>query len=141
MNNTIITYLKQIRKMYNNSTQFRRVVEYYDWILSNGKTFEKTKTPEYYGNMKECYYNAQNLALDGKIDYFEGWGTTKNIGIPFEHGFNVVQDTVIDPTWKDGNLYFGIKIPTDYIRNHWIEHGIAENLLSRYYYEVIKCKK
>jgi hypothetical protein len=120
--------------MYKKSGMTKGV-EYYDWILRTGKTFTITKEPVERGEMKKCYYNAQNLALDGKVLYFEGWATTKTLGIPFEHGFNAVNNIVIDPTWTDGDLYFGINIPVDYIKKHWIKSGMAESLLPRYYLE------
>jgi len=127
--NIIIDYLKELKKVCSNKEH----KQFYDWILTNGKLFTKTITPKEYRQYKLCYYNSQTLALDGEGKYYEGWGTTKAVNFPIEHGFIVKRNKVLDTTWRDGEIYFGIHIPIDYIRNHWIKNRMAESLLYIYY--------
>lgn len=139
MKNPIINYLEQIKSLYQQSATQKPIAEFYEWILKEGKVFTKTRKPIVYGEYKQCFYNAQNLAFDNNIyKYFEGWGISKAIGIPLDHGFVAVKDIVIDPTWRDGTVYFGIHIPTEYIRTHWIKTKMAENLLYYYYLDNVK---
>lgn len=68
--------------------------------------------------MRQCYYNAQRLALDTGMDYVEGWA---NALIPVEHAWNMENGRVIDTTWVDiyAGDYYGVVIPAPYIRMKW----------------------
>lgn len=141
MDNNIIIYLKQVKSLYDDNPNQKSGAEYYDWILREGKSFSQTQKPDEYGKQKLCYYNAQSLAMTGGVLYYEGWGITKAIGIPLEHGFTVRRNKVIDPTWRDGELYFGVNIPIEFVRKHWIETRMAKNLLYHYYLDLIQKEK
>ena len=140
----IKSYLKQIRKIVMPNQK-----EFYDWVLKNGKSFKEnqiSKIPENISNrQKQCYYNSQMLVLSNdKFDYYEGWYVTEEIGIPFEHSWNVSNGKVIDVTaFKRFNVreYFGIKIPIEYVRKMLLKTGYSDGFLGRYYYDEIKNAK
>ena len=82
-----------------------------------------------------CFYNAQALALFHGAEYWEGYAMTE-LGIPIEHAWNVKNGRIIDLTWKDAATeYFGVKVPTDYIRKRWLADKISSSLASRYFIE------
>ena len=58
----------------------------------------------------ECYANAYALASsETAYRYCEGYATTKKLGIALPHAWVVDRDLkVIDPTWVDGDQYFGV---------------------------------
>ena len=106
---------------------------YYKWILEEGKSFKGSELHEVRMQKKQCYYNSQALAISGEgFDYYDGWGIT-GLGIPMEHGFNVKDGGVVDATWNDGEDYFGVKIPSDYIAKFWLKNEVAEKLLFHYF--------
>lgn len=88
---------------------------------------------------KQYYANSQLLAIfsRGKIKYAEGYAISGKIGIPFEHGFNVVGNKVLDVTWKDGIDYVGIVFPANemryYFENHVMKRRMLEPLLPAVY--------
>ena len=126
-------YLKQILKMHKTNKN-NTVTEYYKWVLQAGESFKGAQYLENRGKMKQCYYNAQSLAIsDSQHKYYEGWGITSFIGLPFEHGFNVKNNQVYDATWKDGRYYLGILIPIKFVRKSWHETSCANNLLFKYF--------
>jgi len=92
---------------------------------------------------KECFYNAQTLAMTfPNLTYYEGHATGSIIPVP--HGWVVDErhpDVVIDPTWVDLETvdggrpapdYFGMPIPTEFISQHWIETGMSTDLIPYY---------
>ena len=133
---SIIQYLKGCRTLMSG-----KQAEYYQWVLDNGKYFKgtdrnkemekeliKNKHPH---KEKACYYNSQMLLIDldcNDFEYYEGWYIPKGL-IPIEHGFIVHKGKVIDLTINGrGEVveYFGVKIPTSFIRKRLINEGIAD---------------
>jgi len=119
---------------------------YHAYLLAHGKTFTHTRSSRSFGGfgkVKECYINAQRAAInDPRLHYYEGLGYSEGL-IPVDHAWNVYRGVVIDPTWERFNrptVYFGMRIPTDYIERHWVKTGMAENLLARYLFSVGKVK-
>ena len=123
---------------------------YMTWVLSKGKSFsapgkltskekQDVKVFRYGTRAKECYYNAQMLAInDSRYKYYEGWYLWQDIPIPLEHGFNVRAGKVIDTTQFSQNIqrkrsYFGVHIPTSFIRKNMHETGMAEAILYKYF--------
>lgn len=112
---------------------------YYAWILKAGKSFEGSTKHVEMMRQKECFFNAQSLASSMyELEYYEGWGVTKTVGIPLEHGFNVNKDgNVIDATWDDGIDYFGVNIPREYIAKFWQKNKFAGSMLFDYFRDEI----
>ena len=137
---SVIDYVKIRCEQYKNHNIFGdlpqdapiRLVDIFEWILENGKTFDKTdmgladaivmgsrRIPE----VKSCYHNALLVrhAVDD-LKYFEGWWAGI---IPVEHAWNVVDDTCADVTLtieehrerglNESQEYFGIQIPWDWM--------------------------
>lgn len=81
------------------------------------------------GRMKECYSNAQTLAIhDPSLKYAEGWAVRMPVPFPVLHAWCVdANGSAVDPTWcaprakapsgrKYGRRkYFGVIIDTDYL--------------------------
>jgi len=125
----------------------------YDFILQHGKFYNSQELTDeereivsvaiknlgFKPRMKECFYNAQMLALNdytNKIQYCEGFGMSL---IPCNHGWCVINDKVIDLTWKDesGNNYFGefdksylgFTLTNDVIRKKQLKTSMAVSFL------------
>lgn len=129
--------------------------EFYRWALKNGQSFtgddrDRQKEREVIDahqmriHIKECFYNAQILAVQQKdLQYYEGWYVTE-LSIPFEHGFLVHDKRVIDLTANMKNIavkeYFGIPISTNFVRDFILKHEIAASLLGVYWGENIATK-
>jgi len=123
-------------------------LKFYQEVLKRGREFKGNylrqtiklvrKFKSFNARMKQCYYNAQRLTMfsNGMFQYYEGWATSRKLGIPFEHGWNVYKGRVVDLTWKDGNEYFGVHIPKKFIGEWWIDRGIAERLIAFYILKV-----
>lgn len=139
---TIRSYLTQLKR-FPNYTKF--II----WVLKNSESFtstgkltsaEKRLLIKYRcgTRAKECYYNAQLLSLNSPFQYYEGWCLWEDIGIPLEHGFNVlrgkvVDTTLFDETRKRRRSYFGVHIPTKFVAENMRESGMAEQMLYKYY--------
>lgn len=84
---------------------------------------------------KQCYHNAQILALDDpSLEYYEGFYVTSNLPIPINHGFCVRDGvTLIDPTVEKFGIdtleWYGMPIPSKYWRNKISETGQAAAVL------------
>ena len=126
----------------------------YDFLLREGSFFscqelnkeEKSHIKKIVGRlgfapqMKECFYNAQFLALSdssNKIQYAEGYAYTDLM--PILHGFNVINGKVIDITWKNkkddnkkNHAYYGVALPTQYVRKQMLDMSMATSLIECY---------
>jgi len=140
MKSDILEYLNAIKKIHKGQSSR---VAYYKWILENGKLFTEKDDPKKFNKVfkkrfRGCYYNAQMLALDNEeLKYYEGWGITGVVGFPLDHGFNVVGGRVVDISWPDGIEYFGIEIPSDFIREEMLRTEIAGTILFRWWEKTI----
>lgn len=119
---------------------------FYKWILKNGKLFTEKENGgrfqvTFEKMFKGCYYNAQLMAIEyDKLKYYEGWGVTEKVGIPLEHGFNVIGDKVVDVTWSDGIEYFGIEVPVKFAREEMLKKETAHPILFSWWEEVERKK-
>lgn len=94
-----------------------------DYVLRNGQFFKPMKKlPEGIekGEIKMCFSNAFNcIVSEPDLYYVEGYAVTKGLKdfpIAFEHAWLVDnQGNVIDPTWEDGDAYFGVAFDTDFV--------------------------
>lgn len=144
----LIAELKARREISTENTK-----KFYDYILEHGTLFmskhgfEKgrelaIKHGFHPLGFKQCVYNSQMFAVSGsKTKYFEGYAC-RTLGIlanmSFEHAWNVINGKVVDLTWPDGDEYFGLEIPVDFIRKNIIKTGWAEMVLQKYVYEQLK---
>ena len=130
-----------------------------DFFLQNAKHYQsqplgeeeleilnKWKKITKYYKMKQCFYNAQDLAtLSPRIKYIEGYVSTTGIPFPIEHGWNTINDKVIDFTMYHSNNgnpilgiipegweYYGVQLPTKLITKHWMEYETADSLVRDY---------
>jgi hypothetical protein len=133
-------------------------VEYYDFVLNNCIAFEKAElaknfqvtknfSKRFRPKPKECFKNAQLLAIyNDDIQYYEGFAYREII--PFEHAWVVVGDKVVDVTLEASNrkakrekielpegnvVYFGMHIPTEYLRKYLIKTEIHNSVLYDYF--------
>jgi len=126
-------------------------MEGYKYILEHGQAFRASETSKellalikkfkrFNIRKQACFYNSQMLTMEsnGVFKYYEGWASTTDIGIPFEHGFNVYQGKVVDITWQNGKDYFGLEIPLTFIRNFLAKTGMSRGLLGEYLWNILK---
>lgn len=124
---------------------------FYEWILGRGVEFKgRTLTRVEAKQLQEkvskrlftkgmCFLQSQTGAVDGELRYFEGQATTQSLQIPLEHAWLVDKEgKVWDATWEDGLDYFGIEIPTPFVRQNMLETGEAQYLMAKYYMEAKK---
>jgi hypothetical protein len=102
--------MKQARRRSKpNGINYSCIEEY---VLKHGRDMDVAPLPSNVkrGKMKNCYKNAYDLALGSKrYIYCEGYA----VGIiPVLHAwcFDTKTGKVVDPTWKDGKEYYGVKI-------------------------------
>ncbi len=90
-----------------------------EFVLVNGKEYQNHNPVKVkHGRMRECFKNAFYLAdRDDKYIYVEGFATTKRLGLPLLHAWCVdKQGNVYDPTWRDGDTYYGVPFNLEYVR-------------------------
>lgn len=85
------------------------------------------------GAKGECYRNATIEALHrDDVVYVQGYATT-SFGFPIAHGWLETRDgLVLDPTWEDGQAYFGVAIEDELLRDVLGRHkfyGATDNQL------------
>lgn len=87
-------------------------------VLHYGRSYTPAPLPEDIcrGEMKACYSNAMNLAMErSDLTYVEGFAHTRFF--PMGHGWATKDGrTAIDPTWEDGSEYLGIP----FARSFWV---------------------
>lgn len=95
---------------------------------------------------KRCFYNAQTVAMSGKLGYAEGYVASARLPVPIEHGWNTLPSgKPVDLTMReDGerntndpkkllerakknrvNGYIGLSFPADEIRKSWLRNGYS----------------
>lgn len=87
-----------------------------DFVLTHGKLFLAKPRPDFVkqGVMKECFKNAFDLCAATDWTYCEGYAMGEFF--PMLHGWAVDNEGfAIDPTWKDGRMYFGVVLPHWYV--------------------------
>jgi hypothetical protein len=121
-----IEYIKALRMLHEKNPEG---VAYYDFILNNA--VEKKKQPftekekEELSHIfssrfpaKECYSNAQQLAIcNDELDYVEGW-VDSGLPIQIEHAWNEYRGKIIDVTLVQRNEKELKKILPSEFRRH-----------------------
>lgn len=104
-------------RFLDNVEQRRRL----GWLLRHGRFFGPAKLIDgrRRGKEKQCYYNAQRLALRTPAwTYVEGFALSDSPPCPCEHGWCITSDgAVVETTWEvQGSCYFGVPLATNYLR-------------------------
>jgi hypothetical protein len=119
----IMTYLKVVaefgRAMKKKKGWVYGSVE--EFLAVNGRSFEESilggSGEVEMGEKQMCYRNAFNLAVENPaFTYCEGYAVADKVPIPLMHAWTVTEGgNVVDPTWKHGVAYFGVKLPIWYV--------------------------
>lgn len=153
-------YLTAINTMMSPN-KFRNKEWYYngiyDFILREGKQYKSQKLTEdekekvmglidsftyLFGEpkSKQCYYNSQMAAMtDSSFHYVEGYALA-SMGLPLAHAFLVINDKVVDLTWKHKDTneliagehsleYWGIPIHIDDIKKACFDTSMSQSHL------------
>jgi hypothetical protein len=143
-------YIMDISNFMRANESMRIATIFHEFMLTEGKEFREHLTLDYKKDKRilkwlsrnpqkqACYYNSQLLAVDNpELKYFEGFATTKKLGLPLEHGWCVFEGKVVDVTWKDnGDEYFGVEVPVGFIRKRMVETQMSRDLLRDYFMNV-----
>lgn len=131
---TIREFLEQQVRTFSamkNVAQFHGYTGLGDFMLKNGREFDTANgIAEKHGPVKECFSNAQKIALFSKrLIYCEGFA----VGIiPVMHGWVVrtADSAVIETTWPElGTQYFGIAFHPEYLRRRVLETECYHSLI------------
>ena len=131
--NATLDYLKMVVKVRNSapppSLKYSCIEEF---VLKNGKAYDEVRAfPRDLkkGKMRECFRNAALLSMEKGWVYVEGYATSI---IPTLHAWCADDEgKVVDPTWNDGQDYFGVSFSGEYLRKTLIRKktfGLLDNL-------------
>jgi len=110
----VVRYLAAVTELRAPRDGFKyRCLE--EFVLKNGR-FMGARSPEpdkfRSGRMGQCFANAFRLMLSG-LQYVEGFAAGI---IPVLHAWLVDgEGRVIDPTWRTGEVYFGVVFPAEFV--------------------------
>ncbi len=128
--------------------------KYHKWFKENAVLFEQVDklrseliSIKHHCQIKQCYRNAWVTATsDSSLKYYEGFVISNNCPVRLEHSWVVKNGIVIDPTLiirvegmkeRIGQEYYGIHIPTDYVRKKAFQTGKSGAYILDYYGERI----
>jgi 2'-5' RNA ligase/GNAT superfamily N-acetyltransferase/ADP-ribose pyrophosphatase YjhB (NUDIX family) len=106
-----------------------------DLLIRKGRGYKRddSKIDEKYADLPNapnvCYRNATvAVQRHPELTYVEGYAMPPGVPFPIAHGWTVDPDgNVIDPTWKDGEHYYGIPFKTEELMAillHTKEYGV-----------------
>ena len=114
----VSNYLSMMRDFRLKSLNSKLVYPCFeDLVLTYGKPYkELMPRPKWVrkGIIKQCYHNCLKALIKhpDKLIYCEGFA----LGIiPVMHAWLLYEGKVIDPTWENGQEYFGIAFKTAYV--------------------------
>lgn len=138
--------LQKFLRIHLRSTRQQPLLQagkfYHGRALSTGIDFARGWTDRFEPQVKECYYNAATFAVDHEAEgvrYAEGYWFDPEASTYIYHAWNVLLDgRVVDFTQEAADrqlerepnldcLYFGIEIPTNFIRTQIAKTGCARN--------------
>jgi len=107
------------------------------FLLSYGQSFEirhdwPSEVPLQRGRLKQCYCNASRAAEHSRFVYCEGVAFSGCLHLPHAWVFDLKTRTAYDPTWEDGEDYFGVPISTRFLRRVEMERLTYGALLDPY---------
>jgi hypothetical protein len=108
----LLAYIKMCARLRNHADSLEAL------LLKHGEAFSPAPVPKGIRKGKDglCFMNAGKIASgSGSFRYAEGYATTKDLGLPFHHGWLVNSEgRAIDPTWRErGELYYGISFSSE----------------------------
>lgn len=68
--------------------------------------------------------------IDCDMRYVEGFAMKRHL-IPLSHAWLSLDNTAVDPTWSDGDYYFGVPFDNDFVMEFAYktgQYGILESL-------------
>ena len=90
-----------------------------DFVLQHGREYNPAPYAEKVssGEMGQCFKNAYQLLIsDEKLRYAEGFAWDVDVLLPLQHAWCVdVDGNVIDPTWDNGESYYGVVFELQYV--------------------------
>lgn len=117
--------ITELLEQMNNAYQaLGRPANMYGWVLEHGRQYNSAALPDDVakGEVKECFANAINCALEHGYTYAEGSACrpegARAIPMAVHHAWCVNDaDYVIDPTWDDpeGSEYYGVEFDLDWV--------------------------
>jgi hypothetical protein len=159
----LVSYLTNVSSIAPRRPGFR-FTSYEDFYLAHGHPYPSESFTEdevsglyvqlakhrFEPQIKQCFYNAQNLALFCGLGYAEGYIATDDMPIPLHHGWAVYKGKPVDFTIRRGNdkttsnpkklierasanlsraVYYGIEFPLETIKKIWVTEGIARPVI------------
>lgn len=151
MSQALVKYQDHLINAFKNDTNSYGY-EYHKWFKKNSEIFTDVNkelselySAMHYCKIKQCYLNSWLLAINQRtFKYYEGYVVSANCPVPLEHSWIVKAGQVIDPTLiirvkgmkeRIGDEYYGMHIPTDYIRKKAIQTGKSGAYILDYYGE------
>lgn len=126
----IRSYLEIMESAFTNTSHG----EMYRKLLKHGKEYsvedvEKFGKTKYDVRQRQCFRNSALLALyERNVSYVQGFYLTSGIPLTMEHAFNLKGARIIDTTAEKFGIpvdeYFGIEIPSDFLRSYFEEHPL-----------------
>jgi hypothetical protein len=117
----LLSDLAKVRDFMRGSIKNRGEFYYegmQDFILREGQFFEPRPLPAGidYMEIKRCYQNAFQTALEERFVYVEGYALSAFHGLHL-HAWNLDPDGfVVDRTWNPhGRVYFGVIFPLEFV--------------------------
>lgn len=117
-------FRKLLDRSYTPPTESFKYRSNYHLLKEHGLIF-KFKSDDVHGTQpkKQCYRNAFMAVLENpELVYVEGIAFPKGI-IPLDHAWTMNKNgEVFDPTWNDGEAYFGLPIKKEYLMEQTLKN-------------------
>ena len=141
-----------VNQGYGTEEDHRVLEDYEKWLFKNCESLMVERgeyfscTMRYQAQMKECYYNSLMYSWeDEDAQYYEGWVVSESLSLPIRHAWIVKDGQVFDPTFdvlrrdRGGKTderiyYYGVHIPSDFIRLFMFYSSYAGPYLFDYFF-------
>lgn len=97
----------------------------YQVLAARGRVYpRKAPYQPVLGQLGQCYENAYHLAMNQGLHYVEGLAIPGAVGFAMDHAWCVDDDgQVFDPTWDNGQDYFGVPFSYDGLATIYDQSG------------------